>query len=209
LGQRALKSDARGAGQPLTVQTLYAEDGIGSTVLGQYANQRSANSAASAGQSDSTEIIYLPTASGPMPIAAEINGRLYAIHTDHLNTPRGLTNQQGQVAWQWPISGFGEVRPTTGDIGYGQRPQLCAGREFDLRDPYLCILEKLSRLAENNQDNRCIRFDLGNSALHDADGIGFIEASGTASNEGEGHRSESVIIDDLHGRSGGILDGEC
>ncbi|WP_415829768.1 hypothetical protein, partial [Delftia tsuruhatensis] len=101
LGQRVLKSDARGAGQPATLQTLYAEDGIGSTVLGQYANQRSANSAAPAGQSDSTEIIYLPTASGPMPIAAEINGRLYAIHTDHLNTPRRLTNQQGQVAWQW------------------------------------------------------------------------------------------------------------
>ncbi len=104
----------------LTNQALYAEDGIGSTVLGQYANQRSANSAAPAGQNDSTEIIYLPTASGPMPIAAEINGRLYAIHTDHLNTPRRLTNQQGQVAWQWLISGFGEVRPTTGAWGYGQ-----------------------------------------------------------------------------------------
>jgi len=25
---------------------------------------------------DSTEIIYLPTAAGPMPIAAQINGRL-------------------------------------------------------------------------------------------------------------------------------------
>ncbi|SFB66215.1 YD repeat-containing protein, partial [Delftia tsuruhatensis] len=29
LGQRVLKSDARGAGQPATLQTLYAEDGIG------------------------------------------------------------------------------------------------------------------------------------------------------------------------------------
>lgn len=138
LGQRVLKSDARGAGQPATLQTLYAEDGIGSTVLGQYANQRSANSAAPAGQSDSTEIIYLPTASGPMPIAAEINGRLYAIHTDHLNTPRRLTNQQGQVAWQWLISGFGEVRPTTGDRGYGQTvsgPSYAQAVKFDLRYP--------------------------------------------------------------------------
>ncbi|WP_275444447.1 RHS repeat-associated core domain-containing protein [Delftia tsuruhatensis] len=138
LGQRVLKSDARGAGQPITVQTLYAEDGMGSTVLGQYANQRSANSAAPAGQSDSTEVIYLPTASGPMPIAAEINGRLYAIHTDHLNTPRRLTNQQGQVAWQWLISGFGEVRPTTGDRGYGQTvsgPSYAEAVKFDLRYP--------------------------------------------------------------------------
>jgi hypothetical protein len=31
-----------------------------------------------------------------------------------------LTSQQGQVAWQWLISGFGEVRPTSGDRGYGQ-----------------------------------------------------------------------------------------
>jgi RHS repeat-associated protein len=122
----------------LTNQALYAEEGIGSTVLGQYANQRSANSAAPAGQSDSTEIIYLPTASGPMPIAAEINGRLYAIHTDHLNTPRRLTNPQGQVAWQWLISGFGEVRPTTGDRGYGQTasgPSYAQAVKFDLRYP--------------------------------------------------------------------------
>ena len=87
---------------------------------------------------DSTEIIYLPTASGPMPIAVEINGRLYAIHTDHLNTPRRLTNQQGQVAWQWLISGFGEVRPTTGDRGYGQTvsgPSYAQAVKFDLRYP--------------------------------------------------------------------------
>ncbi|PJO36199.1 hypothetical protein CTI10_024000 [Delftia acidovorans] len=107
-------------------------------MLGQYVNQRSANSAAPAGQNDSTEIIYLPTASGPMPIAAEINGRLYAIHTDHLSTPRRLTNQQGQVAWQWLISGFGEVRPNTGNRGYGQTvsgPSYAQAVKFDLRYP--------------------------------------------------------------------------
>ncbi|MPT51088.1 RHS repeat-associated core domain-containing protein [Delftia sp.] len=73
-----------------------------------------------------------------MPIAAEINGRLYAIHTDHLNTPRRQTNQQGQVAWQWLISGFGEVRPTTGDRGYGQTvsgPSYAQAVKFDLRYP--------------------------------------------------------------------------
>ncbi|WCM93295.1 DUF6531 domain-containing protein [Acidovorax sp. NCPPB 2350] len=123
LGQRVFKRDARlsGAENPaITQQTVYAEDGIGSTVLGQYANRRSGDSAAPAGEMDSTEVIWLPTASGPMPVAAQINGRLYAIDADHLNTPRRLTNTQGQVVWQWLITGFGEANPTTGATGYAQ-----------------------------------------------------------------------------------------
>ncbi|MDA8523443.1 hypothetical protein [Acidovorax sp. NCPPB 4044] len=36
-------------------------------------------------------------AHGHGPAAAQINGRLYAIDADHLNTPRRLTNAQGQV----------------------------------------------------------------------------------------------------------------
>ena len=47
----------------------------------------------SAGQS---QYIYLPTANGPMPIAAVINGNTYAGHSDHLNTPRRLSNAEGQ-----------------------------------------------------------------------------------------------------------------
>ena len=121
LSQRILKTDTRlSTSTPTAEQTVYADDGIGSTVLGQYSNRRSSNSAAPQGENDSTEIIYLPTAAGPMPIAAQINGRLYAIDADHLNTPRRLTNQQGQVAWQWLITGFGEVKPTMGSTGYTQ-----------------------------------------------------------------------------------------
>lgn len=143
MGQRLFKSDARLSGSnytPITQQTLYAEDGIGSTVLGQYGNRRSTNSAAPAGELDGTEVIYLPTASGPMPIAAQINGRLYAIDSDHLNTPRRLTNQQGQVAWQWLITGFGETAPTQGAQGYAQ-PDISSVNSyaeavsFDLRYP--------------------------------------------------------------------------
>ncbi|SDD99159.1 RHS repeat-associated core domain-containing protein [Paracidovorax valerianellae] len=136
------KSDARlsGSSNPaITTQTVYAEDGIDSTVLGQYGNRRSSNSAAPAGEMDSTEVIYLPTASGPMPVAAQINGRLYAIDADHLNTPRRLTNTQGQVAWQWLITGFGEANPTTGATGYSQSGQGSANYseaiKFDLRYP--------------------------------------------------------------------------
>ena len=76
--------------------TLIAEAGSGGTN--------------SAGQS---QYIYLPTANGPMPIAAIVNGNTYAIHSDHLNTPRRLTNANGQVVWQWGYSAFGEDKPTT------------------------------------------------------------------------------------------------
>jgi len=42
------------------------------------------------------------------------------------------------MAWQWLISGFGEVRPTTGDRGYGQTvsgPSYAQAVKFDLRYP--------------------------------------------------------------------------
>ena len=76
--------------------TLIAEVGSGGTV--------------SAGQS---QYIYLPTANGPMPVAAVINGATYTIHSDHLNTPRKLSNADGQAVWQWGYSAFGEDKPTT------------------------------------------------------------------------------------------------
>ncbi|WP_431112463.1 RHS repeat-associated core domain-containing protein [Variovorax paradoxus] len=64
----------------------------------------------SAGQAS---YIYMPTANGPMPIAAVINGATYAVHSDHLNTPRRLSNDSGQPVWQWSYSAFGEDKPTT------------------------------------------------------------------------------------------------
>ena len=76
--------------------TLIAETGTGG-----------ANSAGS------TQHIYLPTAGGPMPIAAIVNGTRYAVHSDHLNTPRQVVNDSAQVVWQWRYSGFGEEPPTT------------------------------------------------------------------------------------------------
>lgn len=58
-----------------------------------------------------TEHIWLPTASGPIPVATVINGTHYAVHADHLNTPRRLSDSAGQTRWQWPYSGFGEINP--------------------------------------------------------------------------------------------------
>uniref|UniRef100_UPI001C4E1334 hypothetical protein n=1 Tax=Variovorax sp. KK3 TaxID=1855728 RepID=UPI001C4E1334 len=60
----------------------------------------------------STQYIYLPTANGPMPIAVVINGEVFAVHSDHLNTPRRLTNSQGQAVRQWAYSAFGDEKPT-------------------------------------------------------------------------------------------------
>ncbi|WP_426308424.1 RHS repeat-associated core domain-containing protein [Acidovorax facilis] len=83
---------------------VYAEDG---SLLGEYGSGGS-NSTGTA------QYIYLPTANGPMPIAAVIKGQTYAVHSDHLNTPRKLTQPDGQVAWQWAYSAFGDEQPTIG-----------------------------------------------------------------------------------------------
>ncbi|QIL80978.1 RHS repeat protein [Diaphorobacter sp. HDW4A] len=138
--QRVLKTDAHTAGAAVSEHAFYSDDD-GTSPLGFYSSQRSSNSAAPAGENDSTELLYLPTANGLIPIAAQINGRIYAIDTDHLNTPRRLTNADGQVAWQWLITGFGEVTPTTGATGYLQpgstatAPSYAPAVTFNLRYP--------------------------------------------------------------------------
>ena len=60
------------------------------------------------------EYIWLPgaDASTAMPIGLYSNGRFYSIHSDHLNTPRLIKDDAGQVVWQWPYSGFGENKPS-------------------------------------------------------------------------------------------------
>lgn len=83
---------------------MYDEEG---SLLGEYGM----GGAQSAGQS---QYLYLPTSQGPIPIAAEIDNRLYAIHTDHLGTPRRLTQADGQAAWQWAYSAYGDEAPTLG-----------------------------------------------------------------------------------------------
>jgi len=62
--------------------------------------------------SGEAQYIYLPTANGPMPIVAVVNGTTYAVHSDHLNTPRKLTDATGRAVWQWGYSAFGEDKPT-------------------------------------------------------------------------------------------------
>ena len=75
-------------------------------ILGEYSNGGSK----SAGR---TEYIWLPTEDGnAIPIGLYRNGRFFAIHTDHLGTPRLMTNEQNVPVWQWPYSAFGSNAPT-------------------------------------------------------------------------------------------------
>jgi RHS repeat-associated protein len=66
-----------------------------------------------ANSTGSAHYVYLPTPQGPMPIATYTGSKHYAVHTDHLNTPRRLTQSNKQVAWQWAFSAFGDEQPTT------------------------------------------------------------------------------------------------
>jgi RHS repeat-associated protein len=66
-----------------------------------------------ASSTGSAHYVYLPTPAGPMPIAFYNGSRHYAVHTDHLNTPRRLTQSDKKVAWQWAFSAFGDEQPTT------------------------------------------------------------------------------------------------
>ena len=83
---------------------VYDEDG---TLIAQTLTGGAQNS-----WGQSARYIYLPTASGPMPVAAIYGTKHYAIQSDHLNTPRRLIQSDGQVAWQWAYSAFGEEKPT-------------------------------------------------------------------------------------------------
>ena len=92
------------AAQKAGMSYVYDEDGtlIAQTLTG----------GASTSWGQSARYIYLPTAGGPMPVAAIYGTKHYAIQSDHLNTPRRLIQSDGQVAWQWSYSAFGEEKPT-------------------------------------------------------------------------------------------------
>ncbi len=85
----------------------YADGALPSwAVLGEYDN----GSAAGKGR---TEYIWLPTEDGQaIPVGIYRNGKFFAIHSDHLGTPRLMTNEAKQVVWQWPYSAFGSNKPT-------------------------------------------------------------------------------------------------
>lgn len=64
------------------------------------------------GEYDSTgapvhELVYL----GNLPVASMTPTGLYTVQTDHLGTPRSLTNATGTVVWKWDSDVFGSAAP--------------------------------------------------------------------------------------------------
>jgi RHS repeat-associated protein len=59
------------------------------------------------------EYLWLPLDSGEaMPIGLFQNSKFYAVHTDHIHTPRLITDGTNKPVWQWPYSAFGDNKPT-------------------------------------------------------------------------------------------------
>ncbi|KQT08113.1 RHS repeat-associated core domain-containing protein [Ramlibacter sp. Leaf400] len=89
-----------------------------------------------------TEYIWLPLEDGSaIPVGFYRNGKLYAVHTDHLGTPRLVTDEERRPVWQWPYSAFGDNK-TTGPLvarspSPGEPAQLKATEpiDFSLRFP--------------------------------------------------------------------------
>jgi RHS repeat-associated protein len=59
------------------------------------------------------EVIWLPKEDGSaIPVGLFKAGQFHAIHTDHLGTPRVITNSANAPLWQWAYSAFGDNKPT-------------------------------------------------------------------------------------------------
>ena len=87
-------------------QSYVYDDNATPNLLGEYGNGGSK----SAGR---VEYIYLPTEDGnSIPIGLYKGGRFLAVHTDHLGTPRLITDDTNKPVWQWPYSAFGDNKPT-------------------------------------------------------------------------------------------------
>ena len=87
---------------------VYDDANLGATpnLLGEYGN----GGAKSAGR---IEYIWLPMQDGPsIPIGLFKGNRFFAIHADHIHTPRLITDDSNKVVWQWPYSAFGNNQPS-------------------------------------------------------------------------------------------------
>ena len=92
-------------GRSSSVGTAYIYD-ENATLLGEYDNGSSAGKGRQ-------EYIWLPTDDGQaIPVGISRNGKTYAVHADHLGTPRLITDESNNPVWQWPYSAFGNNKPT-------------------------------------------------------------------------------------------------
>ena len=95
-----------------SVGTAYSYADAGQTGLPEWALLGEYDNGSAAGKGRS-EYIWLPTEGGSAtPVGMFRNGRFFAVHADHLGTPRLLTNDTNTPVWQWPYSAFGNNKPT-------------------------------------------------------------------------------------------------
>ncbi len=74
-----------------------------------------------------SEYVYLPTDDGNALLMGVLKGnQLHPVHTDHLGTPRLMTNDMRTVVWQRPYSAFGTTQPT-GPLKASADPALTVG----------------------------------------------------------------------------------
>ncbi|MDN8618930.1 RHS repeat-associated core domain-containing protein [Variovorax ginsengisoli] len=78
---------------------------------------------------------WMPTANGPIPVMANTATARYAVTSDHLNTPRLLTNMDNQLVWQWKYSAFGDAQPTLASRKFAEVAPGLGDLEFKLRYP--------------------------------------------------------------------------
>ena len=100
---------AKGNGAKTSIGTafVYGSGEIPSwALLGEYGNGSATGKA-------NAEYIWLPTNDGgAIPVGMYSNGKLYAVHPDHLGTPRLITDSAKSVVWQWPYSAFLDNEPS-------------------------------------------------------------------------------------------------
>jgi RHS repeat-associated protein len=103
---------------------VYGESSIGSyNLLGEYGN----GSSTSPG---STEYIWLPIEGGPaQAIGLYRDNRFYGVHSDHLGTPRLITDDSGKAVWQWAYSAFGDNKPSG---PFTSSPKTASGKSINL-----------------------------------------------------------------------------
>lgn len=98
-----LFTQGNGSKSSIGMAFIYDED---ANLLGEYDN----GSALGKGRA---EYIWLPTEAGQaIPIGLYRNGKFYQVHSDHLGTPRLITDNTNTAVWQWPYSAFGNNKTT-------------------------------------------------------------------------------------------------
>jgi RHS repeat-associated protein len=151
-GQRIFKSEPVGAANVISTNTVqlgaiyvYANSESGMPSLPSWAIL-SERSNGGASLSRNADYIWLPledvsgSSTSAIPIAMYTGGRYFNIHSDHLGTPRLITDDTAAPVWQWPYSAFGETKPTglVQITGSGTTQTIKASTatfEFNLRFP--------------------------------------------------------------------------